>query len=212
MQAAAIAPILAGEHPLLLAPTAGGKTEAAILPVLSRALSEHWQGLGVLYICPIKALRNNLEPRLARYAGLDGRRAALWHGDVGASRKGRLASDPPDLLLTTPESLEAMLISRRVDQRRLFGGLHTVIIDELHAFAGDDRGWRLLYLLERLSGIAGRELQRLGLSATIGNPRLLCDWLAGGCERPRRVLDPAPEATGVTASGAAADSDVEPSL
>jgi ATP-dependent Lhr-like helicase len=209
LQEAAIAPILAGEHAILLAPTAGGKTEAAVFPVLSRALSEHWQGLGVLYLCPIKALLNNLEPRLAQYAGLLGRRAALWHGDVGASRKGRLVTDPPDLLLTTPESLEGMLVSRRVDHRRLFGGLHTVIIDELHAFAGDDRGWHLLYLLERLGRIAGRELQRLGLSATVGNPQSLCDWLAGGCERPRRVLDPAAEATERTAGGVAADIEVE---
>jgi ATP-dependent Lhr-like helicase len=209
LQEAAIAPILAGEHALLLAPTAGGKTEAAVLPVLSRALSEHWQGLGVLYLCPIKALLNNLEPRLAHYAGLLGRRAALWHGDIGAAAKGRLLSEPPDLLLTTPESLEGMLVSRRVDQRRLFGGLQSVIIDELHAFAGDDRGWHLLYLLERLSRLAGRELQRLGLSATIGNPQALCDWLAGGCERPRRVLDPPAEAGQVTASGATANSDVE---
>ena len=208
LQAAAIAPILAGEHALLLAPTAGGKTEAAILPVLSRSLSEHWQGLGVLYLCPIKALLNNLEPRLAHYAGLLGRRAALWHGDVGASRKGGLLREPPDILLTTPESLEGMLVSRRVDHRRLFGGLHTVIIDELHAFAGDDRGWHLLYLLERLSRIAGRELQRLGLSATVGNPQSLCDWLAGGCERPRRVLDPPAEAGAVAAGRGAADSDV----
>jgi ATP-dependent helicase Lhr and Lhr-like helicase len=135
LQEAAIAPILAGEHAILLAPTAGGKTEAAVLPVLSRALAEDWRGLGVLYICPIKALLNNLEPRLAHYAALLGRRAALWHGDVGAAAKGRLRSAPPDLLLTTPESLEGMLVSARVDHRRLFADLHTVIIDELHAFA-----------------------------------------------------------------------------
>lgn len=204
LQEAAIAPILAGEHAILLAPTAGGKTEAAVLPVLSRCLSENWQGLGVLYLCPIKALLNNLEPRLAQYAGLLGRRAALWHGDVGASRKGRLLSEPPGILLTTPESLEGMLVSGRVDHRRLFSGLHTVIVDELHAFAGDDRGWHLLYLLERLSRIAGRELQRLGLSATVGNPAGLCDWLVGGCERPRSVIDPA-----AAAAGPAADLDVE---
>ena len=209
LQEAAIAPILDGEHAILLAPTAGGKTEAAVFPVLSRALSENWQGLGVLYLCPIKALLNNLEPRLSHYAGLLGRDAALWHGDVGTSRKGRLASEPPDLLLTTPESLEGMLVSRRVDHRRLFAGLQTVIIDELHAFAGDDRGWHLLYLLERLTHIAGRELQRLGLSATVGNPQALCDWLAVGCERPCSVIDPARRVADVTTMGPAADADVE---
>lgn len=107
LQEAAIAPILRGEHAILLAPTAGGKTEAVLFPVLSRMLSERWEGLSVLYICPIKALLNNLEPRLAHYAGLVGRRVALWHGDVGPARKARLIADPPDILLTTPESLDS---------------------------------------------------------------------------------------------------------
>lgn len=198
LQSAAIPPILGGEHAILLAPTAGGKTEAAVFPVLSRMLTEPWDGLSVLYICPIKALLNNLEPRLAHYAGLVGRRVARWHGDVSPARKAKLVADPPDLLLTTPESLEVTLISRRVDHWRLFAALRCVIVDEIHAVAGDDRGWHLLYLLERLSHIAGRELQRLGLSATVGNPEQLCDWLAGGLgavqARPRAVINPPTEA------------------
>ncbi|MBK5938342.1 DEAD/DEAH box helicase [Halochromatium roseum] len=198
LQSAAIPPILGGEHAILLAPTAGGKTEAAVFPVLSRMLTEPWDGLSVLYICPIKALLNNLEPRLAHYAGLVGRRVARWHGDVSPARKTKLLADPPDLLLTTPESLEVTLISRRVDHWRLFAALRCVIVDEIHAFAGDDRGWHLLYLLERLSHIAGRELQRLGLSATVGNPQQLCDWLAGDrCSvqgSPRSVINPPTEA------------------
>ena len=205
LQEAAIAPILNGEHAILLAPTAGGKTEAAALPVLSRLLQEDWQGLSVLYVCPIKALLNNLEARLSYYAGLVGRSVALWHGDVGPARKARLVAEPPDILLTTPESLEVILVSGRIDHWQLFAGLRCVIIDEVHAFAGDDRGWHLLYLLERLSHIAGRELQRLGLSATVGNPRQLCDWLAAGCERPRAVLNPSSD----TEDDAQAEPDVE---
>ena len=194
LQEATIAPILRGEHAILLAPTAGGKTEAAVFPVLSRMLSERWEGLSVLYICPIKALLNNLEPRLAHYAGLVGRRVALWHGDVGPARKAKLIADPPDILLTTPESLEVTLISRRIDHRQLFANLRCVVLDEVHAFAGDDRGWHLLYLLERLSRIAGRDVQRVGLSATVGNPEHLCDWLAAGLDQPRRVIDPPADA------------------
>ncbi|MEY4415285.1 MAG: hypothetical protein RIQ53_2578, partial [Pseudomonadota bacterium] len=102
-QLEAIGPILDGAHALLLAPTAGGKTEAAFLPVLSRILDEAWAGVSVLYICPIKALLNNLEPRLQHYAGLVGRRVEVWHGDVSPSRKKRWLRDPPDVLLTTPE-------------------------------------------------------------------------------------------------------------
>jgi ATP-dependent helicase Lhr and Lhr-like helicase len=191
LQEATIDPVLRGEHAILLAPTAGGKTEAATFPVFSRMLGENWQGLSVLYICPIKALLNNLEPRLSYYGSLLGRRVALWHGDVSPSRKAKIATDPPDILLTTPESLEVMLVSRRIDHQRLFADLQCVVIDEVHAFAGDDRGWHLMYLLERLSILAGRELQRLGLSATVGNPDNLCDWLAGGCPSPRNVINPA---------------------
>ena len=195
LQEATIQPVLNGEHAILLAPTAGGKTEAASFPVFSRMLSEDWQGLSVLYICPIKALLNNLEQRLSHYGHLLGRSVALWHGDIGAARKAHILASPPDILLTTPESLEVMLVSSRVDHRQLFANVRTVIIDEVHAFAGDDRGWHLLAVLERISLLAGRELQRLGLSATVGNPQELCDWLAGSCSARRSVINPPVENT-----------------
>lgn len=193
LQEATIEPILRGEHAILLAPTAGGKTEAATFPVYSRMLTENWQGLSVLYICPIKALLNNLEPRLAYYGSLLGRSVGLWHGDIGSSRKAKMIAEPPDILLTTPESLEVILVSQKIDHQRLFRNLRCVVIDEVHAFAGDDRGWHLMYLLERLSRVAGRELQRLGLSATVGNPERLCDWLADDCSSTRSVINPAAE-------------------
>ncbi|MCA9233539.1 MAG: DEAD/DEAH box helicase, partial [Planctomycetales bacterium] len=195
LQEATIEPVLRGEHAILLAPTAGGKTEAAIFPVFSRMLHENWRGLSVIYVCPIKALLNNLEHRLSNYAALLGRTVGLWHGDISPSRKAKLAAEPPDILLTTPESIEVMLVSRRVDHKRLFEGLKCVVIDEVHAFAGDDRGWHLLYLLERLAKLAGGELQRLGLSATVGNPQGLSDWLANGCPSPRQVINPPTESS-----------------
>ena len=120
-------------------------------------------------------LLNNLETRLDRYSTLLGRRAALWHGDVPTSQRRKILREPPDCLLTTPESLEVMLVSPRVESRRLFAGLQVVIIDEIHAFAGDDRGWHLLALLARIARLAGREFQRIGLSATVGNPDALLD-------------------------------------
>ena len=82
-QAAAVEPILSGQDTLVLAPTAGGKTEAAVFPLLSRMASEEWQGVSVLYICPLRALLNNLTPRINGYCQWLGRSAALWHGDVG---------------------------------------------------------------------------------------------------------------------------------
>ena len=190
--------VLAGEHLIVLAPTAGGKTEAAFFPTISRILAEGWSGLSVLYICPIKALLNNLDLRLQRYCELLGRRSALWHGDVKQSARVQVLRDHPDCLLTTPESLEVMLVSSKVDARSLFSNLRVVIVDEIHAFAGDDRGWHLLSVLERISRLAGRELQRIGLSATVGNPETLIDWLAGSCQGRRRVFLP-PEASSGTA-------------
>ncbi len=194
LQEEAIEPLAAGSDALLLAPTAGGKTEAATFPLLSRMALDGWDGPSVLYLAPLKALLNNLLPRLETYTGWLGRRAALWHGDVTTGTRRRLLSDPPDLLLTTPESLESMLVSTKVDHRRLFAHLRAVVVDEVHAFAGDDRGWHLLTVLERLSRLAGRPPQRVGLSATVGNPDELLRWLQGTCSgRPARVVAPGVE-------------------
>jgi len=192
LQWGAIAPILRGEDTLLLAPTAGGKTEAACFPLLSRMAYEDWRGLSVLYICPLRALLNNLEPRLASYGGWLGRRVGLWHGDTPAGARKRLAVDRPDVLLTTPESLEAMLVSTLLTPRAMFADLRVVVIDEVHAFAGDDRGWHLLAVLERLSRICDSPLQRIGLSATVGNPEQLLGWLQGSGHgvRPSAVVAP----------------------
>ena len=189
-QEEAIPHVLAGAHAIIIAPTAGGKTESVILPVLSRMLSEAWDGLSVLYLCPIKALINDLGVRLDRYLSLVGRRSAIWHGDMGRSHRDRILADPPDLLLITPESLEVILTSSRMDGRTFFQGVRVVVIDEVHAFAGDDRGWHVLSLLARLSRISGREFQRLGLSATVGNPEHLLQWMTGGCDGPQLVLEP----------------------
>ncbi|CAM3439017.1 DEAD/DEAH box helicase [Mycobacterium frederiksbergense] len=204
-QADAVEPILSGQDTLVLAPTAGGKTEAAVFPLLSRMASEDWQGVSVLYVCPLRALLNNLQPRIDGYARWLGRAAAVWHGDVGQPQRQRILVERPDFLLTTPESLEAMLVSTKVDPRVLFSGLRAVVVDEIHAFAGDDRGWHLLAVLERLSRVAGHELQRVGLSATVGNPDELLQWLQGSFHgRQSVVVSPA-----VAASAAKPDITVD---
>ena len=182
-QADAVAPILEGQHCLILAPTAGGKTEAAIIPVLSRMATGEWPGPSVLYVCPIKALLNNLESRLSRYAGFVGRTVQVWHGDVGQGTRARARRSAPDILLTTPESLEGMLISTKVDRASWFGSVRVVIVDELHAFAGDDRGWHLRAVIKRIEAYARQPIQRIGLSATVGNPDELLAWFAGAGER-----------------------------
>lgn len=191
LQKDAIGPILRGDDALLIAPTAGGKTEATFFPLLSRMTEENWPGLSVLYVCPLRALLNNLEPRLASYGSWVGRRVALRHGDTTTGARKRLSVDRPDVLLTTPESLESMLVSTLVAPHDLFADLRAIVVDEVHAFAGDDRGWHLLAVLERLARIAGRPIQRIGLSATVGNPETLLRWLQGGAAgRPTSVVMP----------------------
>lgn len=180
LQFAAVTPVRSGADCVLIAPTAGGKTEAAMFPVLSQMVEQQWTGLSVLYVTPLRALLNNLFPRITQYGDWLGRRVGLWHGDVGESQRRRLLADPPDILLTTPESLEAMLVSGRVNHDRFFGGLRAIVVDELHSFAASDRGWHLLGVLARLERIAGRPVQRVGLSATIGNPEEVGHWLQGG--------------------------------
>ncbi len=153
--------------------------------------TDSWPPVSVIYLSPIRALLNNQEERLRAYASLVGRRVFVWHGDTAQGARRRFLADPADVLLTTPESLEAMLMSSRVPARRLFAALKAVVDDEVHAFAADDRGAHLAALLQRVSRYCGRDVQRLGLSATVGNPEEILRWLAGTSERGGTVVDPA---------------------
>ena len=182
--------VLDGDNCIVLAPTAGGKTEAAFFPVLSQMDSQDWTPVSTLYLSPIRALLNNQEQRIAQYAQYVGRRVFKWHGDVSDSLRKRFREQPADILLTTPESLEAMLMSTRNSAKAWFTNLRVVVIDEVHAFAGDDRGGHLSCVLERLVRIAGHDVQRIGLSATIGNPDELLNWLTGSSQRQGRIVDP----------------------
>ncbi len=182
--------VLDGKNCVVLAPTAGGKTEAAFFPLLSAMDAGDWRPVSVIYLSPIRALLNNQEERVARYADVIGRRVFKWHGDVNASARKKFLAAPADILMTTPESLEAMLISPRVPARALFGGLSAVVVDEIHAFAADDRGSHLSALLERLTRFCGRDVQRIGLSATVGNPDEILRWVQGSSERSGLVVDP----------------------
>lgn len=182
LQAAAVEPVRSGTDCVLVAPTAGGKTEAALFPLLSEMVEGSWSGTTILYVTPLRALLNNIHSRVSAYCSWLGRAAGLWHGDIGQSERRRMLADRPDILLTTPESIEAMLVSRRVDHERFLGSVRSVVIDELHAFAGSDRGWHLLAVLERVERIARHRIQRVGLSATIGNPEAVGAWMQGSTE------------------------------
>ncbi len=182
--------VLDGCNAVILAPTAGGKTEASMFPVLAGLMDREPEGVGALYVAPIKALLNNQEVRLGTYTQMVGLRRFLWHGDATASARKAFLRDPADLLMTTPESLEVMMLSGRVPHRRLFADLRCVVIDEIHAMAGLDRGAHLMSVLERLAVHSRHDLQRIGLSATVGNPGEILEWLQGTSRRPGRVVDP----------------------
>ncbi|MBK7581083.1 MAG: DEAD/DEAH box helicase [Myxococcales bacterium] len=190
VQEQSIDAILDGKNAVVLAPTAGGKTEAAFFPILSQMDTEDWRPVSVIYLSPIRALLNNQEDRVARLAGLIGRRSFKWHGDVGPGERRRFLRDPTDILLITPESLEAMLMSSSVPTRELFAKLRAVIIDEIHAFADDDRGAHLSAVIERILRFTSHDVQRIGLSATVGNPEEILGWIRGSSERQGAVVDP----------------------
>lgn len=182
--------LLAGANAVILAPTAGGKTEASMFPTISQMVESAPDGVGALYIAPIKALLNNQAERLGLYTEMVGLRRFVWHGDTDDSSRRKFLKEPAELLMTTPESLEVMLVSQRVDTAKLFGDLRIVVIDEVHALAGSDRGAHLMSVLERIARYSRHDLQRVGLSATVGNPEAILDWLQGSSQREARVVDP----------------------
>lgn len=190
VQEEAGAALLDGRNAVVLAPTAGGKTEASMFPVLSGCLEELPQGLAAIYVAPIKALLNNQAERLGLYTEMVGLRRFVWHGDVGASARKRFLAEPCELLLTTPESLEVMLMSPRVDSGKLFRDLRVVVVDEIHAMAGSDRGAHFMSVLERAARYSRHDVQRVGLSATVGNPDAILTWLSGSSSREGVVVNP----------------------
>ena len=188
--------LLDGKNAVILAPTAGGKTEASMFPMLAQLMEHEPDGVGLLYIAPIKALLNNQAERLGLYTEMVGLRRFLWHGDVKASQKRSFIKEPATLLMTTPESLEVMLLSAKVPHTKLFKDLRGVVIDEVHALAGSDRGTHLLSVLERIARYTHNDIQRVGLSATVGNPDYILQWLQGTSKRSGCVVDPPKQPSG----------------
>lgn len=178
IQERAISPILEGTTDVIIsAPTAGGKTEAAFLPIASRLAARTEPGLGCLCISPLKALINDQHQRLEQLFESIDVPAHRWHGDVSSSKKREILKRPNGLLLITPESLEALFVLRGTKMAALWGSLAYVVIDELHAFVGSERGRQLQSLLHRVERAASRRLPRIGLSATLGDPALGARYL-----------------------------------
>ncbi len=158
-----------------------------MLPLLSRILDTKAEPVSVLYIAPLKALLNDLRERLETLLEPLALRVAVWHGDVSDARRRKIATEPPDILLATPESIEVLLSFANDARRALLRGVRTVVVDEAHVFFGDLRGTHLLAVIERLAQYAEHDLQRIALSATVGNPKDLAQWLRGSSQAQMRV-------------------------
>lgn len=167
-QERAIDPIMDGRDVIITAATAGGKTEAAFLPVLSRVAEKPDGGVRVLNISPLRALINDQHRRLTDLGARVDVPVHRWHGDVRESERRSVLKDPSGVLVITPESLEAMFVLRGSSLRRLFGALDYIVIDELHAFIGSERGQQLRSLLHRVETVARRRIPRVAMSATLG--------------------------------------------
>ncbi len=195
VQIQAIPPILAANRDvILIAETAGGKTEAAYLPILSRlsSLNSRESSVQAISISPLKALINDqfqrIEP-LARSVGLS---VCPWHGDAPWSKKCALVKNPKGILLITPESLEAMFIRLSYDMRWTFNELKYIIVDELHAFIGSERGRQLQSLLNRLELAIARRIPRIALSATLGDLSAAAEFLRPGDGGSVEIIQPTP--------------------
>ena len=178
IQLEAIPVILSGMDCIIEAPTAGGKTEAVLFPTLTRAAQKKANSIQILYLAPLRALLNDIQNRAKEYSEACGLHSFKWHGDVSQQEKINTFQNPSQVLLTTPESLEAILL-RKAGWQKFFSDLQTIIIDEAHNFAGVDRGSHLVSLLERLESKINHQPQRIAVTATIGNPLEMLKWLAG---------------------------------
>lgn len=163
---------------IISAPTSSGKTEAAFIPVLSIEREKLSSGLKILYISPLKALINDQFSRINELCRKMDIKITKWHGDANQSQKKNLIKNPSGILLITPESLESLLINREPEARKMFKDLSFIIIDEVHAFAGEPRGDQLRSLINRIQELNQIACYKIALSATIGSLEIIAHWLS----------------------------------
>lgn len=184
VQKQAIPKILNGSNLLLIAPTGTGKTESAMIPVLNGMLNREGNGFKTLYITPLRALNRDILRRMEWWCQNLDLTIGVRHGDTKQAERRKQVLHPPDLLITTPETIQALFMGKRLKEH--LRSVRYVIVDEIHDIAGTKRGAQLVIALERLVRYAG-DFQRIGLSATVGNPKEVACFLTG--DRPCSIVE-----------------------
>lgn len=179
----------ADQDVIIAAATAAGKTEAAFLPILTNLLNHDDPSGAVLYISPLKALINDQWDRLSRLCEQLEIPVVAWHGDISSSKKHRFLKSSEGVLLITPESLEALFVNRGSSLGGVFQNLRYIVVDELHAFIGSERGKQLQSLMHRVELVVGCRLPRVGLSATLGDMKMASEFLRPGSADTVTVIE-----------------------